>query len=322
VISGNIVDSGPLSIITGANGNISLSPNGTGIVTASTAVTATGNITGNFFIGNASQLTGMGQNFRFTAANSLAYFVNGSYPNTTITLTRGQTYYFDVAAPSHPLWIKTDPVIGTGNAYSTGVVNNGAGNGRVSFQVPFTAPGTLYYQCQFHVGMYGTLSVVDGSVIQNGNSNVQVSNNGNITLSATSSYSWNFDTAGNLSLPGNSFAVNYANGTPVSLNNPNTGTMTSGATITPAASNTQYYVTALAESATVAVPSGTPTNGAQLTICIIDNGSAQTLAWNAIYQEIGTTLPTTTVANKYVYVYCIYNAQSSKWHVTLVAQQT
>jgi hypothetical protein len=252
----------------------------------------------------------------------LAYFVNGSYPNTTITLTRGQTYYFDVAAPSHPLWIKTDPVIGTGNAYSTGVVNNGAGNGRVSFQVPFTAPGTLYYQCQFHVGMYGTLSVVDGSVIQNGNSNVQVSNNGNITLSATSSYSWNFDTAGNLSLPGNSFAVNYANGTPVSLNNPNTGTMTSSATITPAASNTQYYVTALAESATVAVPSGTPTNGAQLTICIIDNGSAQTLAWNAIYQEIGTTLPTTTVANKYVYVYCIYNAQSSKWHVTLVAQQT
>lgn len=41
-ITGNIVDSGSLSIITSANGNISLSPNGTGLVTSSANVVVTG----------------------------------------------------------------------------------------------------------------------------------------------------------------------------------------------------------------------------------------------------------------------------------------
>jgi hypothetical protein len=45
-ITGNIVDTGALSIITGSNGNIALIPNGTGVVTASSAFTAVGNITG------------------------------------------------------------------------------------------------------------------------------------------------------------------------------------------------------------------------------------------------------------------------------------
>jgi hypothetical protein len=46
-ITGNIVDTGALSIITGSNGNIALNPNGTGIVTVSNALTVAGNITGN-----------------------------------------------------------------------------------------------------------------------------------------------------------------------------------------------------------------------------------------------------------------------------------
>ena len=43
-ITGNIIDTGPLSIITGSNGNIALTPNGTGIVTVSSALSAVGNI--------------------------------------------------------------------------------------------------------------------------------------------------------------------------------------------------------------------------------------------------------------------------------------
>ena len=46
-VTGNIVDTGALSIITGSNGNIALIPNGTGIVTVSNALTVAGNITGN-----------------------------------------------------------------------------------------------------------------------------------------------------------------------------------------------------------------------------------------------------------------------------------
>jgi hypothetical protein len=46
-VTGNIVDTGALSIITGSNGNIALIPNGTGIVTVSNALIVAGNITGN-----------------------------------------------------------------------------------------------------------------------------------------------------------------------------------------------------------------------------------------------------------------------------------
>jgi filamentous hemagglutinin len=53
-VTGNIVDTGALSIITGSNGNIALTPNGTGIVTASSALSVTGNISG----GNVSGTRG------------------------------------------------------------------------------------------------------------------------------------------------------------------------------------------------------------------------------------------------------------------------
>ena len=66
LLSGNLVDTNALSIITGASGNITLAPNGTSVVVATTTganvtgtFNATGNITGNFFLGNGSQLTGI-----------------------------------------------------------------------------------------------------------------------------------------------------------------------------------------------------------------------------------------------------------------------
>lgn len=167
-------------------------------ITYGNTISVTGNISGNYYSGNGRQLTGQGMSYKITAANSLSYLVNGGYANTTINLTRGQTYLFEVAAPSHPLWIKTDPIIGTGNAYSTGVTNNGAGNGTVQFSVPFDAPGTLYYQCQFHVGMYGILNITDGTSIQSGNSNVRVFNNGNVSVSVANTANTAIFTTNNL----------------------------------------------------------------------------------------------------------------------------
>ena len=57
-------------------------------------------------------------------------------------------------------------------------------------------------------------------------------------------------------------------------------------------------VTALAEAATFAAPSGTPTNGQTLIITIKDNGTPRALTWNSAYSVCGATLPTTTVASK------------------------
>ena len=97
------------------------------------------------------------------------------------------------------------------------------------------------------------------------------------------------------------------------------------ATITPTGDTAdQYVVTALAQSATVAAPSGTPTNGQKLTLRIEDNGTGRALTWtttSGAYRVIGTTLPTTTVAGKTIYVGCIYNSQDTFWDVVAVAEQ-
>lgn len=65
---------------------------------------------------------------------------------------------------------------------------------------------------------------VNTNKIFNGNSyaNIAVSN-GNVEINANGQ-SWNFDTAGNLTLPGNSVSINYANGTPYG----GTGNVTAG----------------------------------------------------------------------------------------------
>jgi hypothetical protein len=86
----------------------------------------------------------------------------------------------------------------------------------------------------------------------------------------------------------------------------------------------QYNVTALAAAVTISAPSGTPTNGQKLTLRIVDNGTARALTWTTTsggYRVIGTTLPTTTVISKTVYIGCIYNSTDVFWDVVAVAQQ-
>jgi hypothetical protein len=82
-VTGNIVDTGALSIITGSNGNIALAPNGTGIVTASGNLSAAGNITGSYILGNGSQLTGLPATY--ANANVAAYLASGSDTSNIIT---------------------------------------------------------------------------------------------------------------------------------------------------------------------------------------------------------------------------------------------
>ena len=79
--------------------------------------------------------------------------------NPTLYLNRGQNYRFNVNASGHPFLIKTSPGAGTGNQYINGVENNGAQVGIVTFKVPFDSPNTLYYQCQNHAAMAGTIII-------------------------------------------------------------------------------------------------------------------------------------------------------------------
>ena len=106
---------------------------------------------------------------------------------------------------------------------------------------------------------------------------------------------------------------------------PRIGTTTSSATITPTSDlSDQYNVTALATTATFAIPSGTPTDGQKLSIRIKDSGSGQTISWTTTaggYRAIGTTLPASIAAGKTIYVGCVYNAADSFWDVVAVATQ-
>ena len=101
---------------------------------------------------------------QYTVTNSGtgAYVINGEN-NPTIVLTRGARYVFNISASGHPFWIKTAATIGTGDAYTSGVTNNGvsSGIGITTFIVPADAPNTLYYKCELHSSMGGTITISD-----------------------------------------------------------------------------------------------------------------------------------------------------------------
>jgi subtilisin family serine protease len=113
--------------------------------------------------GNGSHKIDTNQNQSFSVGNngSSNYTFSGAAAgsNPTLNLVQGATYTFNISAVGHPFYIKTVNSTGTGNAYNTGVTNNGTANGTLTFTVPFGAPSTLYYNCQFHSSMAGTINI-------------------------------------------------------------------------------------------------------------------------------------------------------------------
>lgn len=104
---------------------------------------------------------------------------------------------------------------------------------------------------------------------------------------------------------------------------PKISSTASTATLTPDVSSySQYNVTALATALTIAAPTGTPVDGDKIMIRLKDNGTAQTLTWNAVFRAVGVSLPGNTYTSKTVYIGCIYNAADTKWDAIAVAQGT
>lgn len=124
-----------------------------------------------------------------------------------------------------------------------------------------------------------------------------------------------------MTLPGSSTTLAGIDTTQTLTNkriNARIGTVADAATITPTSDTAdQYNVTALAQAATVASPSGTPTDGQKLVLRFKDNGTGRALTWttgsSGAYRAVGITLPTTTTASKTTYVGCIWNAADSRW---------
>ena len=112
-VTGNIVDSGALSVITGSNGNIALSPNGTGIVTVSSDISVTGNITGN--------TAGFAIGYRDVPQVSFT-------GNVTMATTDAGKHFYSTQSTSYILTIANN----ASQAFQTGsavtIINQGTGN--------------------------------------------------------------------------------------------------------------------------------------------------------------------------------------------------
>ena len=104
--------------------------------------------------------------------------------------------------------------------------------------------------------------------------------------------------------------------------NPSVQEVTSSATFTiNADQQSDGVLTAMASATTIASPSGTPVQSQSLVFRFKDNGTARAITWNAIFRAIGVTLPTTTTANKLLYVGCKYNSTDTKWDVVSVQEE-
>jgi len=97
-----------------------------------------------------------------------AYSINGQGNFPTLTLTRGKSYTFanvDGSGFIHPFGIQNFPTTQGGTLYNTGVSGDAPlVNGTMTFNVPASAPSTLYYNCQNHDFMFGQINVVSAPV--------------------------------------------------------------------------------------------------------------------------------------------------------------
>jgi hypothetical protein len=103
--------------------------------------------------------------FAVTAPDSGRYTFNGAGTdgddNATLYLYRGFTYKFAVNVSGHPFHIQTSSgAYNSGNLYTDNVTNPGAETGTITWTVQMDAPSTLYYVCQYHSAMAGTINIV------------------------------------------------------------------------------------------------------------------------------------------------------------------
>jgi hypothetical protein len=86
-----------------------------------------------------------------------------------------------------------------------------------------------------------------------------------------------------------------------------------------------YAAQAQSNSLTINADNGTPSDGQRMVFRFKDNGTARGITFTTgsirAFRAIGVTLPTTTVANKTLYVTCLFNFLDQRWDVISVSQE-
>ena len=124
-----------------------------------------------------TQPSGISYNIVNNGAGAYTFSGTAAGDNVTVgPLYRGSTYTFNVSASGHPFYFTTD----NGTAFQAGqyvgewtlgVTGSRTESGTVTFQVPESAPDTLYYQCGNHSSMRGIIRIQDLEVETNDNGN-------------------------------------------------------------------------------------------------------------------------------------------------------
>lgn len=113
---------------------------------------------------NLSVVGGSSSNYTISGSHRSGSIASGT-TDPAIVVNTGDTLNFVVASgaglASHPFWIKTTAVTGTGSGVTTGTVS-GQGRtttGTTSWNTTGVTPGTYHYICQNHGSMTGTITV-------------------------------------------------------------------------------------------------------------------------------------------------------------------
>ena len=138
-------------------------------INGTTAVTGSLTVSNNITVGAAGSISGdasyaVSGKWDLGADGTNNYTFTGvGFPVTTndpdLYLARGAVYEFVNGMGAHPFRIQSTANGSTGTQYNTGVTNNDVSNGTLKFEVPFSAPDTLYYQCTAHAAMGGKLYI-------------------------------------------------------------------------------------------------------------------------------------------------------------------
>ena len=239
------------------------------------------------------------QSFTVVNSGSGSYTIGGgaSGSNAALTLIRGRTYKFAVNASGHPFYINTSNTTGTSAAYvnGTAVINNGAAVGDIYFTVPDTAPDTLYYNCQYHSSMAGTINISNAMVINK--------TTGQLLVGKSAS---NYATEG-IEIRSNEVLITKAGQNPLSVRNSGNGGIislnSSGTTVGSIGVDGGSLVVGggdvgigFYQGANALVPYNSGTNAVR--DAEIDLGYPSTYRWKDLYLSGGAYLGGTVAANK------------------------
>jgi len=186
---------GNIRIYDGANGNIAITPNGTGVVTT-TAVSASGNVTAAYVIGNGSALTSL------TGAN-----VSGTVANAAYALTSNAATYSTIATYA-------DTANAVAGANVSGTVANATYATSAGSATTATTAGTVTTAAQGNITSVGTLTslsvsgnITGGNVVSLGT----VTAAGNLmSTQQTIVGTANVGTTGNIVVSGRNIATDMA----------------------------------------------------------------------------------------------------------------